>query len=155
MNVFFKYLIGFLVGAFIGAACVLWDQQIQKQCNEIHGEVASIKWRQNHFKLNESNLYDELLAQGVGFPNIVVAQAILETGHFKSHACKTLNNLFGLRNNDGTYMSFEHWTDAVAAYKKYIQKYESPPDDYYEYLDKLDYAEDKNYTTKLKQIIKK
>lgn len=68
---------------------------------------------------------------------------------------KTLNNLFGLRNNDSTYMSFEHWTDAVAAYKKYIQKYESPPDDYYEYLDKLGYAEDKNYTTKLKQIIKK
>jgi flagellum-specific peptidoglycan hydrolase FlgJ len=155
MNVFFKHLIGFLVGAFIGAACVLWDQQIQKQCSEIHGEVASIKWRQNHFILSEENLVSELKAQGVEFPEIVVAQALLETGNFKSYACINRNNLFGLRKKDSTYMSFEHWTECVAAYKKFIQKYKQPPDDYYKYLKDLGYAEDPDYIVKLKQIVNK
>lgn len=119
-------------------------------------EVVSVKWRQDHFKLSEENLYNELIAQGVDFPEIVTAQAILETGHFKSYACLQQNNLFGLRNNKGNYMSFPHWTDAVAAYKKYIQRYNHPvPEDYYAYLQELGYAEDPQYIDKLKQIVNK
>lgn len=119
-------------------------------------EIVSVKWRQDHFKLNEENLYNELVAQGVDFPEIVTAQAILETGHFKSYACLQQNNLFGLRDNKGKYMSFPHWTDAVAAYKKYIQRYNHPvPEDYYAYLQELGYAEDPQYIDKLKQIVNK
>ena len=116
----------------------------------------SVKWRQDHFKLSEENLYNELVAQGVDFPKIVTAQALLETGHFKSYACLQQNNLFGLRDNKGKYMSFPHWTDAVAAYKKYIQRYNHPvPEDYYAYLQELGYAEDPQYIDKLKQIVNK
>lgn len=119
-------------------------------------EIVSVKWRQNHFLLSEENLYNELVAQGVDFPEIVTAQAILETGHFKSYACLQQNNLFGLRDNKGKYMSFPHWTDAVAAYKKYIQRYNHPvPEDYYAYLQELGYAEDPQYIDKLKQIVNK
>lgn len=119
-------------------------------------EIVSVKWRQDHFKLSEENLYNELVAQGVDFPEIVTAQAILETGHFKSYACLQQNNLFGLRDNKGKYMSFPHWTDAVAAYKKYIQRYNHPvPEDYYAYLQELGYAEDPQYINKLKQIVNK
>ena len=119
-------------------------------------EIVSVKWRQDHFKLSEENLYNELVAQGVDFPEIVTAQAILETGHFKSYACLQQNNLFGLRDNKGKYMSFPHWTDAVAAYKKYIQRYNHPvPEDYYAYLQELGYAEDPQYIDKLKQIVNK
>lgn len=116
----------------------------------------SVQWRQNHFLLSEENLYNELVAQGVDFPEIVTAQALLETGHFKSYACLQQNNLFGLRDNKGKYMSFPHWTDAVAAYKKYIQRYNHPvPEDYYAYLQELGYAEDPQYIDKLKQIVNK
>lgn len=119
-------------------------------------DSVSVQWRQNHFLLSEENLYNELVAQGVDFPEIVTAQAILETGHFKSYACLQQNNLFGLRDNKGTYMSFPHWTDAVAAYKKYIQRYNHPvPEDYYAYLQELGYAEDPQYIYKLKQIVNK
>lgn len=119
-------------------------------------DSVSVQWRQNHFLLSEENLYNELVAQGVDFPEIVTAQAILETGHFKSYACLQQNNLFGLRDNKGTYMSFPHWTDAVAAYKKYIQRYNHPvPEDYYAYLQELGYAEDPQYIDKLKQIVNK
>ena len=119
-------------------------------------DSVSVQWRQNHFLLSEENLYNELVAQGVDFPEIVTAQALLETGHFKSYACLQQNNLFGLRDNKGKYMSFPHWTDAVAAYKKYIQRYNHPvPEDYYAYLKELGYAEDPQYIDKLKQIVNK
>ena len=97
---------------------------------------------------------NELKAQDIQFPEIVAAQAKLETGNFKSYACINRNNLFGLRKKDSTYMSFEHWTECVTAYKKYIQKWKQPPNDYYKYLDDLGYAEDESYTTKLKQMVK-
>ena len=155
MSNILKYLIGICVGIAIGAVCVLWVQAMEREAEKAEGEVASVKWRQNHFMLNEENLYNELVAQGVDFPEIVQAQAILETGHFKSYACLQQNNLFGLRNGDGTYMSFDHWTNAVAAYKKFIQKYDPPPNDYYKYLQDLGYAEDPNYIIKLKQIVNK
>jgi uncharacterized FlgJ-related protein len=119
-------------------------------------DSVSVQWRQNHFLLSEENLYNELVAQGVDFPEIVTAQALLETGHFKSYACLQQNNLFGLRDSKGKYMSFPHWTDAVAAYKKYIQRYNHPvPEDYYAYLQELGYAEDPQYIDKLKQIVNK
>ena len=147
-----------IIGIILGGCLTLWGQSIFQKADELKNkeetEVANVKWRHNHFKLNESNLYDELIAQGVEFPDIVLAQAILETGYFKSHACMNKNNLFGLRKGDGTYMSFDHWTDAVAAYVRYIQKWEEPPTDYYRYLDKLGYAEDSSYIAKVKEIVR-
>lgn len=153
MNGFVRYLVSCLISIFVGAICVLWYQSVKRQCEEINGEVASVVWRQNHFLLSQENLMNELKAQDIKFPEIVAAQALLETGNFKSYACLSKSNLFGLREKDGTYMSFEHWTECVAAYKKYIQKWKQPPNDYYKYLDSLGYAEDKSYTTKLKQMV--
>ena len=155
MSNILRYLISICVGIFVGAVCVLWFQAMDREAEKANGEVASIKWRQCHFLLSEQNLYNELVAQGIDFPEIVQAQAVLETGYFKSYACLSQNNLFGLRNSNGTYMSFHHWTECVAAYKKYIQKYSRPPNDYYKFLDDLGYAEDKEYTNKLKQIVNK
>lgn len=154
MNSITKYFISFLIGAFVGAICVRWYWAMEGEAEKAEGEVASVKWRQNHFMLSEENLMNELKAQDVQFPEIVAAQALLETGNFKSYACTNRNNLFGLRKKDSTYMSFEHWTECVAAYKKYIQKWKQPPNDYYKYLDNLGYAEDTSYTTKLKQMVK-
>ena len=154
MGSFAKYLISCIIGIFVGALCVLWFQSMRSQSERMEGEVASVVWRQNHFLLSNENLLNELRAQGVHFPEIVVAQAILETGNFKSAACSNKNNLFGLRKKDGTYMSFEHWTDCVAAYKLYIQRWEKCPEDYYQYLNDLGYAEDSLYTQKLRQIVR-
>ena len=142
-----------LIGAHIHHIIEKYETEPEELNEE---EIVSVKWRQDHFKLSEENLYNELVAQGVDFPEIVTAQAILETGHFKSYACLQQNNLFGLRDNKGTYMSFPHWTDAVATYKKYIQRYNHPvPEDYYAYLQELGYAEDPQYIDKLKQIVNK
>lgn len=155
MNNLTKYIVIILAGVLWGVIGTLWVQNLKREASKIEGEVATIKWRQNHYLLSNENLYNELVAQGVDFPEIVQAQATLETGHFKSFSCLQRNNLFGLRNGDGTYMSFPHWTLAVDAYKKHIQKYKVPPSDYYIYLEELGYAEDSSYTTKLKEIVNK
>lgn len=158
-----KVIITLLLGILVGVMGTLWYQAMDNRAQEMQKEkvldevdTPNIVWRQNHFVLNDSNLYHELIAQGIDYPEIVLAQAQLETGHYTSYSCLKRNNLFGMYNSrKGTYMQFPHWTICVAAYKKYIQKYDLPPNDYYEYLDKLGYAEDKEYTNKLRAIVNK
>jgi len=154
MKKIIKYFLIWIIGVCSGIVCFLWFERIEEQVNAQQTEDINIVWRQNHFLLTEENLYNELIAQGVDFPQIVLAQAILETGHFKSNACVSHNNLFGIRCFNGVYKDYNHWTDCVASYKKYIQKYNDLPTDYYKYLDELSYAEDSLYTQKLKQIVK-
>lgn len=143
-------LIGILIGMSIGHFIVSRDK-----VPEIDADSIPVVWRSNPFMLNEESLYKELVSQEVDYPTIVLAQALLETGKFTSHGCLVRNNLFGLRRLDGSYMEFPHWTYSVAAYKKYIQKYSIPPEDYYQFLQNLGYAEDPDYITKLKQIVNK
>jgi len=92
------------------------------------------------------NLFD------VKQPNIVLKQALLETGNFTSRLCKENNNLFGLKRfSTGQYFKFSHWAESIVMYKWTIQyKYESGC--YYEFLDTIGYAEDINYTAKLKAL---
>lgn len=100
--------------------------------------------------LNAENLLSELIKQDIKFPHIVLAQAKLETGNFTSRLCKTHNNLFGLRHKNG-YYSFDTWQESVLGYKNWVQyKYKSG--DYYEFLDRIGYAEDPLYIQKLKVI---
>ena len=91
---------------------------------------------------------------GVKHPNIVYAQAVLETGNFKSDLCINGNNLFGLYNSKKKrYYTFDHWKDCIIAYKEMIQYKYKPPNDYYKFLSDIGYAEDPNYINKLKGIV--
>ena len=104
----------------------------------------------NHVQEKEmsiENIYDELLNQGVLFPEIVLKQVKLETGHLK-HVHD--NNLFGFRTSKG-YLKFENWIEAIA-YKKSWQERKYKGGDYYAFLKKLPYAEDPIYIEKLKKI---
>lgn len=154
MKDFMKWVLGTIVGLVLGILFTVQHYAIKETIEEKQeNEVASVKWRTEHFKLSDENLYNELIAQGVDFPEIVLAQAKLETGHYKSAVCKEYNNLFGLRNRDGSYMRFSHWTDAVTAYKRYIQRWDKKPPNYYIYLDKLGYAEERIYIQKVKELV--
>ena len=106
-------------------------------------------------KTPEEGLRDALYDLGIIEPDIVYAQAILETGHFNSELCTKKNNLFGLYNSKkGEYFEFEHWYDSVIAYRDYIQcKYSGG--DYYVFLQEIHYASDTDYIIKLKEIVKK
>ena len=88
----------------------------------------------------------------VKFPQIVVAQALLETGYFTSRACLENNNLFGLRRpSNGGYYSFSSWEESVKAYKDYVQ-YKYKGGNYYDFLNKIGYAEDENYVENIHRL---
>lgn len=104
----------------------------------------------------KEGLIDALEYYDIHHPDIVYAQAILETGHFRSIGCLEHNNLFGLYNSRANrYCRFDHWTESVIAYKEWIQKRYKPPEDYYKFLQRIRYASDPQYISKLKQIVKK
>lgn len=102
----------------------------------------------------KEGLADALKYYDVTHPDIVYAQALLETGHFTSVGCLRHNNLFGLYNSrTNKYHRFDHWTKSVIAYKEWVQKRYKPPEDYYSFLQRVGYAEDPRYIHKLKQIV--
>ena len=102
----------------------------------------------------EKDLPKVLNYYGVMYPDIVRAQAILETGHFRSKVFREYNNLFGLydsKNKD--YFKFNHWTESVVAYLNCIQYRYKPPNNYYQFLEEIGYAEDPNYISKVKTLV--
>lgn len=100
-------------------------------------------------------LKEALIYYKVAHPEIVYAQAVLETGNFKSVGCLKHHNLFGLYNSKARrYCRFRHWSESIIAYKERIQKRYKPPEDYYKFLQRIGYAEDPKYIHKLKQIVK-
>ena len=106
----------------------------------------------NAQQLNDSTLMAELIKNDIKHPEIVLAQAKLETGGYTSRLCRQHGNLFGLNSSKG-YRKYSHWTESVVAYKKLIQsKYKGG--DYYAFLVKIRYATDKNYISKLKKLVK-
>lgn len=102
----------------------------------------------------KEGLWKALLYCDIKHPEIVYAQAILETGHFTSKGCTRDQNLFGLYNSrKKQYYKFDHWFESVIAYKKWIQNRYKEPEDYYAFLKRIGYAEDLNYINKVKTIV--
>ena len=100
-------------------------------------------------------MYKALLYFDIPNPKVVLAQAKLETGHYRKVPG---GNLFGLRQRNGSYMRFSHWTESILSYKKYISsKYkgdENNTETYLAFLSNLGYAESPNYNRVLRIIVK-
>ena len=104
----------------------------------------------------KDGLEEALIYYKVHHEDIVYAQAILETGYFKSRVCLEYNNLFGLYNSKKKqYYRFNHWSESVIAYKNWIQRRYKPSEDYYIFLDRIKYAESIEYIPLLKKIVNK
>lgn len=141
-------------------------QSDQKSYNKTSPKLAPTKEVQAETKmlpaLTIPNLYQEIIRNGIRHPKIVLAQAILETGWFRSPLCRNRHNLFGLTNpKTGKYYEFNHWTESVRAYytkvqyqfckKNHISKSDVA---YLIWLRDLPYATDKNYIKSLISILK-
>lgn len=105
-------------------------------------------------ELTVANLYKEIVRNGILYPEIVLAQAILETGWFRSSLCRDRNNLFGLTNPvTGRYFEFAHWTDSVKAYYTKVQ-YKYKGGNYLLWLREIGYAEDPEYVRSVIKVLK-
>lgn len=123
--------------------------ELQKKTNYI------TKSENNLPELTIPNLYKEIIRNGILYPKIVLAQAILETGWFRSSVCKNKHNLFGLTNpRTGKYYEFNHWTESVRAYFTKVQ-YKYKGGNYLLWLDEIGYAEDSDYVLVITKILNK
>jgi flagellum-specific peptidoglycan hydrolase FlgJ len=100
-------------------------------------------------QLNVKNLKSEIHRNRIKHPDIVLRQAILETGWFDSYNCTERNNIFGFRTSE--YLVFDSWQDCVRYYKDWQdRKYKGGC--YYQFLKDVGYASDLEYIEKLKHI---
>ena len=152
--IFYTYWI--LVGVVIGLLISLFTTKttvVYKEINKPNQTIILADTIKPYSSLMDSNVYREIVSQNIYHPDIVLAQAKLETGNYKSKACTVYNNLFGLRKPDGSYYKFNSWQESVKAYKDWVQNKYTPPNDYYDFLDSIRYAEDDNYINKLRDMV--
>lgn len=103
-------------------------------------------------ELTLANLIDVIEEVGLSNQLFVLAQAVLETGHFTSPVCKNYHNLFGLYDSKHKdYYRFARWEDSVIGYQKFIQ-YRYKGGNYLQFLKRIGYAEDPRYTTIVAKI---
>ena len=127
----------------------------QKQAVPQKGKQTFSKPKQSHLpELTIPNLYQEIIRNGIQHPRIVLAQAILETGWFRSPLCRNRHNLFGLTNpKTGKYYEFNHWTESVRAYYTKVQ-YKYKGGNYLQWLRDIGYAEDPRYVREVIKVLK-
>ena len=103
----------------------------------------------------EDGIDEALIYYDIKYPDIVKAQALLETGNYTSNLCVNHNNLFGLYDSKNKrYYSYKHWYESIEDYKRLIQSKYDNNKYYYEFLEDIKYASDKKYVSKLKEIVK-
>ena len=117
---------------------------------------------------DENTLYQSILCLDFDNPDIIWAQAILETGHLKSKLCTKYNNLFGmkyprkrntlayLRTNKG-YSAYQSQDSSIADYflwQKYMIKHKMTVNSYLRYLDRV-YCDVPGYSKQLKILLRK
>jgi hypothetical protein len=68
-------------------------------------------------RLNVDSVFKYICKSGIKHPEIVIKQAVLETGWFKSPFLMSRNNIFAFRTKK--YLRFENWKACVDYYKNW------------------------------------
>lgn len=101
---------------------------------------------------NEKQLIDLITYLEIEYPEIVLAQAKLESGNFTSNRFKQHNALFGFQTSGTNIIKYKSWKESVIDYKCWQMKRLKEGEDYYDFLVRIKYSEDSLYINKLKQF---
>lgn len=115
-------------------------------------------------QLNWDNIDFWLTFFSIDYPDIVKRQIYLETGNLQSKMCLENHNLFGMKYPGkgrittalGTRNGHSYYNNYIASIYDYAlwqhakKRYEN--EDYYQFLERVGYAEDKKYIQLLKSI---
>lgn len=163
----FKISIGvvglLIVGSFVGGRYAKFQV-----LDDFEKEILILDLQNERNKFTQEKLVDELKRLNVKYPHIVMAQSILETGHWKSQVFKANHNLFGMKQANirintakGTNLNhayYENWQESLYDYAFYQCRYMSGVKNEADYFLALDasYAEaGGDYSKALKQIIER
>lgn len=118
--------------------------------------------------LNKKGLYEQINKYGIKFPDIVFAQALLESREFTSGLFISANNLFGMKvpgeresarigETKSGYSKYKDWTLSIYDYLLWQNfmlknKGDLTKNQYLAFLGKV-YATDKKYVSSIKRVI--
>lgn len=130
-------------------------------------EEVTVIINQNETPFHQDSLVILLKDLNVKFPHIVMAQSIIETGHWTSKIFNENHNLFGMKEAavrvhtaKGTqygHAYYDSWEESVYDYAFYQCRYLGgfrTEAEYYQYL-AGSYAEAPNYVQSLKRVVEK
>lgn len=155
------------LNVLLGIICVIMlfsGFVIQNEVQSYNLEEKLIIIKNEKDKFSEEKFVKSLIDLNVKFPDVVYAQAVLETGRFSSTVFLENNNLFGMKEakmrpttaigTENSHAYYTNWKQSVIDYALYQSKYLSrlTRDEYLQYLNK-NYAEIDNYVDRLKSII--
>jgi hypothetical protein len=161
-KIFWGLIITLIVGSFIGGRYARVNA-----LESFERELLILDLQQERNKFTQEKFIDELKRLHVKFPHIVMAQSILETGHWKSQVFKENHNLFGMKQANirintakGTNLNhayYDNWMESVYDYAFYQCRYMGAANTEEEYFLALgaSYAESGNYVQALKTVIAK
>lgn len=144
-----------IINSFLAIGISLCNRANKEKTNKekVEFEMVCDTSQLTYLDLNQENFYLACELLGVHHPDIVYAQALLESGRFESRLFKECSNMLGLYNaRKDEFFSFEHWTDCLIAYRDMVQ-YKYTDGDYYDFLRDLPYAEDAKYIHKIKWLV--
>lgn len=167
-NVFLKYVSTTFLTVMlliVVTAFIAFSYGKEKGVTSLSNEERSIVIKKiDPFKVDELKGY--LTDLNVKFPDVVYAQARLETNGFKSRIFRENNNLFGMKaatrrssTNKGEqhgHAYYDSWRESVLDFALWQCRYLSnisTKEQYFEYL-RANYAEDPNYVSKLKNMLR-
>jgi len=152
-----------IVGSFIGGRYARFQM-----LDAFEKEILILDLQNERNRFTEEKFIDELKRLNVKYPHIVMAQSIIETGHWKSQVFKANHNLFGMKQANirintakGTNLNhayYDNWQESLYDYAFYQCRYMSgvrSEEDYFLALD-ASYAEaGGGYSKALKQVIER
>lgn len=154
-------LVTFIISFIMGRIARIND------LSEYEKELVVLNIQQEKNKFTEEKFISLINELNLRYPHIVMAQALLETGNFKSKVFLQNHNCFGMKQAQvrvntakGTSLNhayYDTWLESVYDYAFYQCRYmssASSEDEYYAALD-ASYAEASQYSKTLKGIVEK
>ena len=167
-NINHKIVVAFVAYTFsliLGTFLITHNSDRHRVIQSITTEERMIVINQNKRPFSEDSLIFILNELNVKFPHIVLAQSIVETGHWTSRIFKENHNLFGMKEayvrvhtakgTQHNHAYYENWIESVYDYAFYQCRYLSSistEESYFKYLSKS-YAESPTYVQSLKRVI--
>ena len=151
-----------ILSSFIGGRYVKFQS-----LDEVEKELIVLNIQAEKNKFTKEKFVSELKRLNIKQPHIVMAQSIIETGHWGSKIFKENHNLFGMREasvrintavgTQNNHAYYDTWMESIYDYAFYQCRYLGglrTEAEYYAYLG-ANYAEDPDYVNVVKGVVKR